>query len=197
MSNLLPIRALVAAHLRGALRLLRLDTQGFAWFDNSLSGARFSFIAALLALPLYVVLLSDMPPAEGVGAGRFVLVHTLSYIAQWAAMPVLLYYACQIMHRPGDWPRLVVPFNWLAFWQVMIYLVLSVLFSAIPQAFALPIMVGIGCYLLGVQGWVYARVLKTGPWVPLLLVVLSVVIDWQLSMTRMTLLKVPALPLVQ
>lgn len=187
------LRPMIAAHMRGALLLLRLKAHGFAYIDSTMAGARFSFIAALLAIPLYLLMLLDVPIPEGVSMLRYSAVHALSYVLQWVLMPLLLYYVCMAMNKRNAWPRLVAPYNWISVWQVLAYAVLALLLneSSISDAIAMPVMLAFGFYIMGVQGWMYARILQSGPLAPFLLVLLNIVVDWQLGIARFTLLSNP------
>lgn len=186
------LAAFVLQHLQGAWQLLRFQPKAFGFFDTSMLGARFSFLAAVVALPLYVILvLSDEAPAT-VDAARFISVQAISYIAQWALMPLLLYYVCVALQQAPRWPQLVVPYNWLTVWQLAIYVLLLQLFGSgvASQAVTLPIIIAAGFYLMGVQAWLYNRVLQRGPWVALLIVGLNLLVDWQLGLARFALLQV-------
>lgn len=187
------LRPMIAAHMRGALLLLRLKARGFSYIDSTMAGVRFSFIAAALAVPLYLLMLLDVPMPEGVSLLRYSTVHALSYILQWVLMPLLLYYACMAMNKRGAWPRLVAPYNWINVWQVLAYTILALLFdeSGISDTVSMPIMLAFGFYIMGVQGWIYARVLQKGPLIAFLLVLLNIIVDWQLGIARFTLLSNP------
>lgn len=183
----------VTQHLRGALWLLRFSPRAFSFFDVSVAGARFSFVAAIVAAPLYVLLVLGDNVPDGISVARFWLVQLLSYVAQWALMPLVLYYMCQALGQRHLWLRLLVPYNWLNVWQLLLYLVLLQLVpeenaSGLVAAVAMPLLLAVGLYMMGVQGWIYNYVLKRGPLVALLLVALNVLVDWQLGLARFTLL---------
>lgn len=184
----------IRTHLYGALLLATFKPHGFQMMETTLAGARFSFIAALLAAPLYVILLLTGLP-DDIDAARYIVVHAISYIVQLAMMPLLLFYVCEVMGKARAWPRLVVPYNWLSVWQSVLYLVSAVVFdNALAEDGSLnsvvmpAILVVLGFYIVIVQGWIYNRVLQAGLLAPILLVVLNMVVDWQLGMARFALL---------
>lgn len=100
----------------GAWRLARRDTGGMAMFDVSPDGAAKSFVAAALALPLFMV-------ARAVALGfRWplllqpapLLITVLGFIAGWLVMPAVLTW---LLPRLGRGQRLadgIVAYNWAA-----------------------------------------------------------------------------------
>lgn len=185
------ITAAIVTHLRGALLLLRLDRRGLGLMDSTTHGAAFSFIAALVAAPFYFAQLLGAPVPESTGVMRSISVHAISYVAQWTVMPLLLYYACMVLGRRAVWAQLVVSYNWLSVWQTLLYLISASMLDSLDATAGttVPFMLMLlGFYIVGVQGWLYNRVLQSGLLAPILLVVLNMAVDWQLGIARYALL---------
>jgi hypothetical protein len=127
---------------------------------------------------------------DGVSDLRYFSVQTISYAVQWAAMPLLLYYACIAMSKAQLWSHLVVPYNWLAVWQMLLGLVSTLwLDGAGFEEANIPVwLLLVGLYVIAVMGWMYGRVLQSGALAPVLLVVLNIAVDWQLGIARFALL---------
>lgn len=128
----MPIRAWfeVQLALTGALRLARGDRGGLACFDRSLDGFWRSFRAAVIAYPLYLLLLAmRVTLAQWERSGGFVIitVETIAYIIGWVAFPLVMLAVAQRLGRAHRYFEFMVPYNW----------------SQVPQS-ALFVLVGLG-----------------------------------------------------
>src|SRR5437868_4845906 len=91
----MPSRAWLEVQLAmtGALRLARGDRGGLSCFDRSIDGFWRSFRAAVIAYPLYLVLLSmRVTVVEWQRSGGLVIatVETIAYVTAWAAFPLIM-----------------------------------------------------------------------------------------------------------
>ena len=116
--------------LLGTLRLARGDRSGLSFFDRSLDGFWRSFCAAVIAYPLYLVLLSmrlTVAEWERSGALLIITVETIAYVIAWTAFPLVMLVIAQRIGRPHRFFDFMVPYNW----------------SQLPQS-ALFVLVGLG-----------------------------------------------------
>jgi hypothetical protein len=101
--------------LAGSLRLARGDRGGLACFDRSLDGFWRSFRAAVIAYPLYLVLLFMRVSVEEwqrSGGWRIVTVETIGYVIAWVAFPLLMLTVTRWIGRAHRFFDFMVPYNW-------------------------------------------------------------------------------------
>lgn len=99
-------------------------------FAPTLAEARASFVAALVCLPLFL-LLRAIGPAAG-GPPRMLAADLIAYACAWAGFALAALPMCEAMGRRALWPRLVAAWNWVNLVQ---YALMAVL--------ALPALVGL------------------------------------------------------
>ena len=101
--------------LVGALRLARGDRGGLQCFDRSLDGFWRSFRAAVIAYPLYLVLLAmRITVGEWQRAGGLIIVtvETIGYIIAWVAFPLIMLAVTRRLGRAYRYFDFMVPYNW-------------------------------------------------------------------------------------
>ena len=113
----MPTRASLEVWLAlvGALRLARGDRGGLQCFDRSLDGFWRSFRAAVIAYPLYLVLLAmRVTLAEWERSGGFVIVtvETIAYVISWVAFPLIMLAVTQRLGRAHRYFDFMVAYNW-------------------------------------------------------------------------------------
>jgi hypothetical protein len=101
--------------LTGALKLARGDRRGLACFDRSLDGFWRSFRAAVVAYPLYLLLLAmrvTVAEWERSGGPVIVTVETIAYVIGWAAFPLIMLTVTQWLGRAHRYFDFMVAYNW-------------------------------------------------------------------------------------
>src|ERR1700746_493601 len=99
----------------GALRLARGDRGGLSCFDRSLDGFWRSFRAAVIAYPLYLMLLMmRVTIAEWERSGGFYIigVETIAYVVAWVAFPLAMLRVTRWINRSHRFFDFMVPYNW-------------------------------------------------------------------------------------
>jgi hypothetical protein len=119
-----PAAPQIAAALYGAWRLLRFDAAGAQVFETGETAFWQSFMAALIALPGYAILVAlhlsgDAPAADWASTG---LLHALSYVMSWTAFPLAAYYLAAGLNAGENWVGFVIALNWSKVLQMAIYL---------------------------------------------------------------------------
>jgi hypothetical protein len=101
--------------LTGALKLARGDRRGLACFDRSLDGFWRSFRAAIIAYPLYLLLLAmrvTVTEWERSGGLVIVTVETIAYVIGWVAFPLIMLTVAQWLGRVHRYFDFMVAYNW-------------------------------------------------------------------------------------
>ena len=80
--------------LYGAWRLAHLDPDGMRYFGSSVTGFWRSFRVAVLAAPLWIIILAvSLAPLPATGGWfRLVVAQTIGYVIQWVAFPLAAFY---------------------------------------------------------------------------------------------------------
>jgi len=104
----------ISAGLYGAWRLAQGDKSGRAYFNASAQGAKRSFYAALIALPITTVLLFlDFSHREiDAPAARVALVFLLAFALDWAAFPLVVLRLTPMMGCDTHILRYISALNW-------------------------------------------------------------------------------------
>jgi hypothetical protein len=148
--------------LAGALRLARGDRGGLQCFDRSLDGFWRSFRAAVIAYPLYLVLLAmRVTLAEWERSGGFVIVtvETIAYVISWVAFPLIMLAVTQRLSRAQRYFDFMVAYNWSQVPQSALFVLVGLetesgVLGAVP-AQAIEVAAGIAVL---VYEWFIARV---------------------------------------
>jgi hypothetical protein len=128
--------------IAGALLLARGRAAGVMAFAPSAAEARASFVAALICLPIFLLL-------RGLGGGgvaaadpaRALVADLIAYVCSWAGFALAALPLCEAMGRRALWPRLVAAWNWVNLVQ---YVVLA--------GFALPSLLGVSGVVMDALG---------------------------------------------
>jgi len=116
--------------------------------------ARASFLAALLCLPIFLVLRGLAAPASVavLDPVRALAADLIAYVCSWAGFALASLPVAEAMGRRALWPRFIAAWNWANLVQ---YLVLTVL--TLPALMGLP---GLLVDTLGLLGLGYAMWLQ-------------------------------------
>src|SRR5260370_39594615 len=101
--------------LVGALRLAKGDRGALPCFDRSLDGFWRSFRAAIIAYPLYLLLLTmrvSVAEWERSGGLHIVVVETIGYVIAWTAFPLIMLPVMRWIDRTHRFFDFLVPYNW-------------------------------------------------------------------------------------
>jgi len=98
--------------LYGALRLLRGDSDGLAFFDASDQGFWRSFFAAVLVAPGYIAFAYFDPRPMSAGTARIVMVEAITFVIVWVAFPLAMYHVTRVIGRAERYRLHIVAYNW-------------------------------------------------------------------------------------
>lgn len=160
----MPTRAWLEVRLAlvGALRLARGDRGGMQCFDRSVDGFWRSFRAAVIAYPLYLVLLAmrvTLAEWERSGGLVIVTVETIAYVISWVAFPLIMLAVAQRLGRAHRYFDFMVAYNWSQVPQSALFVLVGLetetgLLGASPSQ-AIEVAAGIAVL---VYEWFIARV---------------------------------------
>jgi hypothetical protein len=110
----------ISHSLYGAWRLAHFDAGGLRYFDRSIEGFWRSFRVAVLAAPLWIVVVGvNLPQMHAPGDWtRIVIAETLGYIVVWVAYPLAAFYLTRLVGRQGEYVGLIVALNWASLLQL-------------------------------------------------------------------------------
>jgi hypothetical protein len=142
-----------AAGLAAALLFARGRPEGLALLPNDLATARASFRAALICLPLFLIMrvlswwLRGGPEA---GIPVALVVELIGYSLSWTSFAVVSLFLAGQAKRAEQWPQFIAAWNWA---NVVQYVLLMGL--AIPAALGLPgwMANALGLAALGYAVW--------------------------------------------
>lgn len=110
--------------LFGAYRLALMDTKGAAFFGNDDAAFWRSFMAAVLVLPFYgIILVAKYASQDELGSPlRFVSVEIIAYVIAWVAFPLLMVSVAQMLDRKDKYFGFICAYNWASVLQNIVYL---------------------------------------------------------------------------
>lgn len=124
MPPLAHMMAYISVGLSGAVRLVKLDTQGFDYFGDTAADFWRSFLAAALVAPLFLLYLviryvgSDTDGSFPV----YIAAQILAYVINWLAFPLVILYLAPVLQKEDKAVRYLVAYNWLSVIQNGVYL---------------------------------------------------------------------------
>jgi hypothetical protein len=140
--------------VRGAFLLARGQPAGLALINGTPEGALYSFRAALLCLPVFILLRlvswTDSPVPAG-GAVLSMTAELVGFVLAWAGFALASLPAAEAAQRRGRWPFFVAAWNYM---NVVQYAVL-LLATGLPMLLGLPgtVLQAIGLVTLGYVFW--------------------------------------------
>ena len=114
----------ISVGLSGAVRLVKLDSQGFDYFGDTAADFWRSFLAAALVAPLFLLYLV-IRYAETDTDGSFpvyIAAQVLAYVIAWLAFPLVMLHLAPVLQREDKVIRYLVAYNWLSAIQNGVYL---------------------------------------------------------------------------
>jgi len=111
------------AGLAGAWRLARLDRNGMRYFDATIDGFWRSFQAAVIAAPIYLILVllrTDDHPLSS-DPVRATLIEAIGYVIDWTAFPLAAWYLCRAFHCSNRYFGFIVAYNWANVLQMVVF----------------------------------------------------------------------------
>lgn len=169
----------IRSSLEGAFRLARFDPAGMGGFNLTVEGFWRSFFAALIALPGYVILVSDTYSAGGMPAdlGLVVFVEALAYCANWLAFPLIAALLTRLLGLGSRYVPLIVATNWSTVIQVTLLVGALLVATFAPFDIRTPLLTIALVLVLVYQWFVIRTALQAGGGIALGLVVIDLIVS--------------------
>jgi hypothetical protein len=164
-------------HLRIAMRLAARDPSGVQEYANTPAAVWFSFIAALITLPLFIatVVMGD----KAVGGILGFVAELGPYAIGWLLFPVVMAQVARLIKRESRYCQYIVAVNWCGVveYTVLTTLVLLTGSGVLPESISRVLFVGAVTWVLIYQFFVARVVLHVEKSVAGLIVALRLVLD--------------------
>ena len=124
MPPLAHMMAYISVGLSGAVRLVKLDTQGFDYFGDTAADFWRSFLAAALVAPLFLLYLVIRYVESDTGGSFpiYIAAQILAYVITWLAFPLVILNLAPVLQKEDKAVRYLVAYNWLSVIQNGVYL---------------------------------------------------------------------------
>lgn len=178
----------VGAGIQGAVLLAQGRPEGLRYLQPGLEGARRSFWAVLICLPMFIAL-RYVDWLHGPAPGHAGALDVFGYLIGWAGFALLSRPLAAAIGREGRWPGFIAAWNWC---NVVQYVLLMA--AAVPVLCGAPAWAGQTAGLVAIGWavwleWYAARLtLDTGPLAAAALTCLDLLIGLALSGAIATLL---------
>lgn len=127
-----------ARGVAGAWRLARLDANGMGYFDTTVAGFWRSFQAAVVAAPLFTILVLLRTAEHPLSPDplRAVFIETIGYVIGWTAFPLAAWYLAGALDRTNRYFGYIVAYNWANVIQVAAFVPIAALSASdlLPDA---------------------------------------------------------------
>jgi hypothetical protein len=172
----------VANGIAAAILFARGRVEGMALLTPGMEGARHSFIAAAICLPVLLALRIfgwSMQGAPPNGVAVSLVAELAGYVLGWVAFALASLGLARQAKREGDWPRFIAAWNWSNLVQYALLIVLL-----LPSLLGLPGWVGnaVGLVAVGYAIWLEWFVTRAALNVPGLTAAMFVILDLALGL---------------
>lgn len=113
----------IRSSIRGALMLAQRDPAGLDQLNLTVEGFWRSFFAAVLAAPIYVLLVAQHHTwAPDASTGSILVGEGLGYVLGWLALPLAAIFLVRLFGLGSRYVPLVVAANWAGLVQAFVFL---------------------------------------------------------------------------
>lgn len=115
--------------IAGALRLARLDPSAIRDFDGSIEGFWKSFQAAIVAAPLFALLILLRTTEHPLSSDplRALFIEAIGYVIGWTAFPLAAWYLANALGKSQRYLTYIVAYNWANVLQVTAFVPVAAL----------------------------------------------------------------------
>lgn len=139
--------------LYAAWRLLQGDASAIELYEPTLSGFLKSFLAAIICLPLYAIMINLVgPTADGI-------IYTFFFLLSWVITPVVMYPVLKLLQLEDRFFHLIIAGNWAQVVILSVFLLGSLVLTILPNLAAL--QAGFGLLMFAVMLYYIWFVVRT------------------------------------
>ena len=181
----------VVKALYGTWRFAWLDRGAMRYFDLSHRGVWRSFWAGAICYPVDIALVLYRLDADTLaqsGLLHILIVETISYVAGWAAYPLIALGLCTWLGREEQGFEFIVAYNWAQVPQaVLSALAVLVAKTVLPEELTPDLDLLVVALCAGYE-WFIARIaIGAGGWIALAMVLIDYVLSSILNLTAVSL----------
>ena len=166
----------------GAWRVAVLDESALGWFDLTIAGFWRSFAAAIVAAPLYflIILVPASDEVSATAGGTGVTANIVIYLVSWVGFPVVMLFVTRLMSLDRNYASFIIVHNWsqvvvmIALLPVSLAAMTGVVADATVSLAGLVVSIAVLFYM-----WCIARTaLGAATGTAIAVVILDILIDW-------------------
>ncbi|PPR09327.1 MAG: hypothetical protein CFH41_02639 [Alphaproteobacteria bacterium MarineAlpha11_Bin1] len=115
----------------GAYQFAKFKRNAVDYFENTPKAFWRSFYSALIALPAYILLVSQnfVERPVNVSGARIVIVESTAYVIGWVIFPLIMISFTDTLNRFDRYYRFVAAWNWSIILQVLLFLSVTTLIT--------------------------------------------------------------------
>ena len=129
MQPLSQILTYIVTGITGAIRIVKLDIHGFAYFGDKNEDFWWSFLGAALLAPIFIIYLTikyfESPLHDNFLP--YIIAKMLTFSITWLTFPLIMLYVAPVLNRNNQVVRYLVAYNWVSVIQNGIYLPIGIL----------------------------------------------------------------------
>ncbi len=109
-----PLSDEIKTSLTGALRLIQFERDGLNHLNHTIDGFWRSFVAALVALPLFIVLSFLHASTLENDQTSSTILYLLRYALGWVVFPLVMLILTRVLDRGRCYASYIISLNWMA-----------------------------------------------------------------------------------
>lgn len=164
----------------GAWRLAHFDAGGLQFFENTVEAFWRSFFAALLVLPIYVIMFVLRARVPEITSGPFtvLVVESIAYVIAWTAFPLAMFYLASHLGLSKSYCRYIAAYNWARVLQITLFVTVAAVAHTgiLPRGIAELLSVAVMIAIMSYQWFIARAALEVTPPVAVGIVLLDLFI---------------------
>lgn len=150
--------------LYGSWRLARFDPQGLSYLGTTATDFRKSFFAAVIILPVWLILLQLHVQELQITAGwpAILSIQLPAYVISWTLYPVIMDSLCRQLDRDAHYYHYITAFNWIRVLQTLVFAAATFVGLLLPGNLSVGLTFVVLLAVLVYHGFVARQALQVG-----------------------------------